>query len=184
MCMHVRTLNTNWKYCQVEVQNVFIRAETMILWKCSEMSRNKKFNRISLYLARNSNNKLKFSITQRINHSREISRVLIMHNIIIGIIIKCCWSIWWYNQCLLSRPTTNIIQQKWYKSVLTSICINQSTVSMNFNHSFVPYKKLIPRIQTFLITVYFIIYCVFTFDELNILLCHFNVNFVLRSVVE
>lgn len=82
MFMHVRMLNTNWKYCQVEIQNVFIRAETMILWKRSEMSRNKKFNRISLYVARNSNIKLKFSVTgRRINHFCEISRILIMYNI-------------------------------------------------------------------------------------------------------
>lgn len=100
MCMHVRMLNANWKYCQVEIQNVFIRAETMILWKRSEMSRNKKFNRISLYLVRNSNIKLKFSVTgKRINHSYEISRILIMYNICI--IIKCCWS-FNYSKCLIA----------------------------------------------------------------------------------
>lgn len=77
MCMHVRTRNTIWKYCQVEIQNVFIRAKTMIIWKRSEISWNKKIRRISLYLSRNSNIKFKFSITgKRVNHLHEISRML------------------------------------------------------------------------------------------------------------
>jgi len=99
MYLHVHTLNTNWKYCQVEIQNVFIRSKTIILWKCHEIK-----IQLNIVITRDSNIKLKFSIgtltKRRINHSREISHILTSDNV--GIIIKCCW-FFNHSKCLIAK---------------------------------------------------------------------------------